>query len=102
MIDVGAIGQKHISKGAPILVEAVSLERHVLTKDQLRGRLLRSLPVGLAFLWTVDALESDTLRVLVVQDFDRVAVEARMTSRIDLPSFHSRKHSSFDLSPCAF
>ena len=31
--------------------------------------------VGLAFLRTVDAAESDTFRVVVVQDFDGVAVE---------------------------
>jgi hypothetical protein len=37
--------------------------------------LLRSLAVGLAFLRTVDPTESDTFRVLVVQDFDGVAVE---------------------------
>jgi hypothetical protein len=31
--------------------------------------------VGLVFLRTVDAAESDTFRVVVVQDFDGVAVE---------------------------
>ena len=39
--------------------------------------MLRLLPVGLAFLRAVDAIEieADAFRVLVVQDFDRVAVE---------------------------
>jgi hypothetical protein len=37
--------------------------------------MLRSLAKGLAFLRTVDATQSDTLRVLVVQDFEGVAVE---------------------------
>jgi hypothetical protein len=35
VIDVGSIGQEHIGKGAPILVEAVRLERHVLAEYQL-------------------------------------------------------------------
>jgi hypothetical protein len=50
MIDVGAIGEGHIAKGAPILVEAVRLERDFLAKDQRRGGLLGSLEEGLAFL----------------------------------------------------
>jgi hypothetical protein len=39
--------------------------------------LLGSLAEGLAFLRTVDPAEADTFRVLVVQDFDCVAVEDR-------------------------
>jgi hypothetical protein len=31
--------------------------------------------IGLALLWTVDAVETDTLRAGVVQNFDGVAVE---------------------------
>lgn len=34
-----------------------------------------SLAVGLAFLRAIDAAESDAFRVLVLQDFDAVAVE---------------------------
>jgi hypothetical protein len=37
--------------------------------------LLGSRAVGLAFLRAVDAAESDAFRVVVVQDFDGVAVE---------------------------
>jgi hypothetical protein len=37
--------------------------------------LLRSLAVGLAFLLAVDAVQADTFWVLVVQDFDGIAVE---------------------------
>ncbi len=37
--------------------------------------MLRSLAVVLALLWAVDALEADTLRVVVVQDFEGVPVE---------------------------
>jgi hypothetical protein len=35
VIDMGPIGQKHIGKGASILVEAVRLERDLFAKDQL-------------------------------------------------------------------
>lgn len=35
VIDVGAIGQKHISKGASVLVEAVRQERDFFSEDQL-------------------------------------------------------------------
>jgi hypothetical protein len=37
MVDVGAIGQKHISKSAPVLVEAVRLERDFLPEGEGRG-----------------------------------------------------------------
>ena len=68
-------GREHIGKGAPVLVVAVRLERDFFPEDEVRGGLLRSLAVGLAFLWAVDAAEADTFRVVVVQDFDGVAVE---------------------------
>ena len=74
VIDVGATGEEHIDKRAPVLVEAVSLKRHVLTKDQLRSGLLRSLAVGLVILRAVNPAEPDTLGVLVVQDFDGVTI----------------------------
>ena len=35
VIEVGAIRQEHIGKGAPILVETVSLERDLFSEDQL-------------------------------------------------------------------
>jgi hypothetical protein len=53
---------------------AVRLQDDVLAEDQRRSGLLRSLAVSLAFLWTVDAAEADTFRVLVLQDLDRLAV----------------------------
>jgi hypothetical protein len=37
--------------------------------------LLRSLAIGLAFLGAVNATETDTFRVLALQNFDGVAVE---------------------------
>ena len=75
MIDVGAIRQKHIGNGASVPVLAVGLERDFLAKDQVRCSLLRFLAIGLAFLRAVDAAEADAFRVVVVQDFDGVAVE---------------------------
>ena len=36
-----------------------------------------SLPERLAFLWAVDPAEADSFRVVIVQDFDGVAVENR-------------------------
>ena len=44
VIDVGAIRQEHIGKGAPVLVEAVRLERDFFPKGELRGGVLGSLP----------------------------------------------------------
>jgi hypothetical protein len=37
--------------------------------------LLGSLAAGLAFLRTVDAVQADAFSAVVVQDFDRIAVE---------------------------
>ncbi len=54
---------------------AEGLKRDFLPKDKCRGGLLRSLAVGLAFLWAVDAVEADAFRVLVMKDFDSVAVK---------------------------
>ena len=54
---------------------AVGLDRHVLPEGEVRGGLLGSLAEGLALLRAVDATEADTFRVLVVQDFEGVAVE---------------------------
>ena len=38
VIDVAAIGQEHSGKGAPVLVEAVSLKRDFFPKGEVRGR----------------------------------------------------------------
>ena len=75
LIEIHAIGQEHISQGALVLVMAVGLDRHVLPEGEVRGGLLGSLAEGLALLRAVDATEADTFRVLVVQDFEGVAVE---------------------------
>jgi len=73
---MGPIGQKHIGKGASVLILAECLmKRDFLSEGEIRGGLLRSLTEGLAFLWAVDAVETDAFGVVVVQDFEGVAVE---------------------------
>jgi len=42
VIDVGAIPQEHVSKGAPVLVEAVSLEEDFFPGGEVRGGVLGS------------------------------------------------------------
>jgi hypothetical protein len=37
--------------------------------------MLRLLAVGLVFLWAIDAVEANAFRVVIVQDFNGVAVE---------------------------
>jgi hypothetical protein len=51
------------------------LECDFFSINQRSRGLLRSLAKGLAFLRAVGAAEANTLRALVVQDFDGVAVE---------------------------
>lgn len=75
MVDVGSIGQSHLAGGAPRLVLAERLERDFLPEDKLRGGVLSVVAICLAFLLTVDALESETFGVFVVQDFEGVAFE---------------------------
>src|SRR5262249_52543946 len=77
VIDVASIWQEHSGNGPPVLVEDVSLKSDLLSEYKLRRRLLGSLPVGLTFLRAVNAVEPDTFRALVVQDFDGLAVENR-------------------------
>ena len=75
VIDVGAIGQDHVSNSKRVLVMAVGLDCDFLPKGEGRGCLLGTLAVGLAFLYAVDAVETDPFGVDVVQDFDGVAIE---------------------------
>ncbi len=75
MIDVSAIGQEHISNRAPVLVLAKGLKRDFLPEGEVRGGLLRSFAIGLAFLRAVDPAEADAFGFVVVQDFNGVAVD---------------------------
>ena len=63
------------SPGALVLVAAIGLDCNVFPKGEVRGGLLGALAEGLAFLHPVDATETDAFRVVIEQDFDRVAVE---------------------------
>ena len=54
---------------------AVRLDGDFFPKGEGRGRVLGVVAVGLAFLRAVDAAEADAFRVLVVQDFEGVAIE---------------------------
>ena len=53
------------------------LEHDVFAKHELGSSLLRSRAERLAFLGAVDAIEADVFRMLVMQDFNGVAVENR-------------------------
>ena len=75
MIDVGAIGQDHIGKGALVLVVAVRLDGDVLPEGEGRDGVLGLLPISLALLRTVDAAETYAFSVVTVQGFDGVAVD---------------------------
>jgi len=48
--------------------------------------MLRSLAVSLAFLWAVNAVESDAFGALVVQNFDSVAIEHRDDGAAESPA----------------
>jgi hypothetical protein len=50
-------------------------ERNILPEGEVRSGLLGSVAVCLALLRTVDAAQSDAFRMVIVQDFEGVAVE---------------------------
>jgi hypothetical protein len=47
----------------------VSLERDFFSKSEVRGGLLGSLAVGLAFLWAVDAVKADAFKAVAVPNW---------------------------------
>ena len=49
VIDVGAVGEGHVSYGAPVLVVAVGLDRNVFPKGEGRDGVLGILTRSLAF-----------------------------------------------------
>ena len=75
VIDVGPIGQTHIGKGVSRPVAAVRLEEDFFPKHHRGCRLLGLMAVLLTFLWAVNAAETDTFGVSVVEDFDGIAVK---------------------------
>ena len=50
LIEIHAIGQEHVSKGACVLVVAVRLDGNLFAKGEVRGGVLGVVAVGLAFL----------------------------------------------------
>ena len=85
-MEIHPIGQEHFTKDAFVLVVAVDLGGDFFPEGEVSGGVLGVVAVSLAFLWTVDAAETDTLRVLVVQDFEGVAVEdANNLANTDAP-----------------
>ena len=77
LIEIHATGQDHIPDGALVLVVTIGVDGDFLPEGKGRDGSLGVVAVGLPFLRAVDAIEADTFRALVVQDFDRVAVEDR-------------------------
>jgi hypothetical protein len=64
----------------------VRLEEDFFPKHHLGRRLLGLMAVLLTLLWTVDATQTDTFGVSVVEDFDSIAIkdgddEARVICR---------------------
>ena len=78
MLDVGAIGQDHIGKSAPV-----------------RDDLLQSLDVGRPILGAVDGVEADLFTFTVVQDADGIAAAApvpvQSTARTEEPRLSTKQ-----------
>jgi len=68
--------------------DAGRMHRDLPAEGELGCRLLGSIAVSLALLRAVDAVEADAFRVLVVEDFDGVAV--------NYPDYSSGEVSSYD------
>ncbi len=66
----------------------------------LRRGLLGSLAVGLTFLRVVDADAADTFGVLVVQDFEGVAVEVGKNLTCQVSSAEQRGNEKQDNEDC--
>jgi hypothetical protein len=74
MIDVGPIGQTHISKEAARPIAAVRLEENFFPKHHRRRRQLGLMTVWLTLLRAVDATQPDAFGVLLVQHVNRITV----------------------------
>ncbi|HEX4967867.1 MAG TPA: hypothetical protein VFV44_05060, partial [Nitrospiraceae bacterium] len=75
VIDVGPIGQTHLGKDVSRPIAAVRLEKDFLPKHHCGRRLLGLMAVRLTLLRAVDATQTDTFRVLLVQDVKSIAVK---------------------------
>jgi hypothetical protein len=74
VIDVGPIGQTHISKDAPGPIAAVRLQEDFFSNHHLGRRLLSLMAVWLTLLRAVDATQTDAFRVLLVQNVKNIPV----------------------------
>jgi len=75
VVDVGPIGETDIGQGASGPIAAVRLEEDFFPKHQCGRGLLGLMTVRLTFLWTIDATQTDTFGVPVVEDFNDIAVK---------------------------
>jgi len=75
VIDVSTIGQTHLGKDASRPVAAVCLEEDFFPQHHLDRRLLGLMAVRLTLLRAVDATQTDTFGVLLVQDVKSIAVK---------------------------
>ena len=71
----------------------------VFAEGKFRGGVLSSLQVGLALLRTVNPVEANTLRVLVVQDFDGVRPRPGLP-RLDTQRQRQQERVSGQLESC--
>ena len=69
------MGLDQLSDRSLVLVLAVALDDYFFPKDEGRGGVRGVFAVGLVPLRAVDPAETDTFRLLIVQDFDGIAVE---------------------------
>ena len=76
MIDVGPIGQTHIGKEGYVQpCRGRASGGGLFPKHQRGRRLLGLMAVRLTLLRAVDPAEADAFRVLLVEDFEGIAVE---------------------------
>ena len=61
LIDNGLISKRYLSENTPLLVFAMSLERHVQSEAQHQDRLSRDIVIWLALHRTVDPVQAESL-----------------------------------------
>jgi hypothetical protein len=70
LIEIRAAAQEHASNGALVLVAGMRLDSDFLAEDQFRGSVLGALAKSPALLRAGDAVETDTVSLVIDQDFD--------------------------------
>jgi hypothetical protein len=82
LIEVHAIGQEHILKGALVLVLAVCLDRDFFPEGKGRATVL-TVAQRLAFLGAINHAEADMFSFVVLQDFDGFASRTETTGQLE-------------------